>query len=196
MRISWVTSFSADIYKVSGKEFLASVRKFPLPGTLYLGPEGVIVDEDVPNAQVLPDISDSPVLRRWLDRNLDIIPVDKGGRWKPPCKCWMPKKREDKYHNMPCPGAWFCRNASRWFRKVVVLRTVWDSISVDQDTVVIWLDCDIVVRRSPTAGSVLSWFRDTKSSQLYDVLYMKTVKRPVWETGIVAMRGASGLAFF
>lgn len=192
--ISWVTSFSPDIYDATGRDFIASAVANPLPGTLFIAPESMPkVDGTPANAVVLPDLSISAPLQVWLRANADIIPHDKGGLWRGPCKCKRPSGRKDQDHTMPCPGAWYCRNASRWFRKIIALK---QAMSLVHDgALVFWLDCDTIVKQSPTEQEIGQWFASVPGAPPADILYMKTAKRPVWETGIVGFRGKTGKQF-
>lgn len=195
MMIAWVTSFSPDLYNVTGREFLASAARNPLPGTFLVAPENMTNVDALPlNAIAMPDLGLSLPMRGWLKQNADIIPHDKGGLWRGPCKCKNPKGKKEQDHKMPCPAAWYCRNAARWFRKIIAIKQAMEMLG--NNAILFWMDCDIIVHRAPTEAQVLAWFEQGNGQPPADVLYLKSPKRPVWETGIVGFRGLAGRRLF
>lgn len=185
----WVTSFGPDMYAASGRALLDSFVSRRPDGRLLAAVEGLEPASVVrPGVDVL-SLDGDPFLVRFLAEQADVIPAHLGGRApEPHCRCpGGPYGPHDRRHRLPCLGHWFCRNFSRWFRKVAALRL---AVRVRPDAgLVVWVDADCRFRRHVDVATVRrSWFAGDR-----DVFYLKA-GRPVMETGVVGYRGAGGRA--
>lgn len=175
--VLYVTSFSADI-SASGFELLESFGSCRVQGHMLIAHEGVSAfpaGRSKPDWAITHDLDKDEFLRNWLVANRPYIPEHLGGTAKG-CQCpngpYGP--HDKKRHRLPCVGYWFCRNASRWFRKVVALRF---ALQLKPEYIV-WVDADCRFLKQVRVEHVKSWF------QQHDVFYFKS-QRPVMETGIV-----------
>jgi hypothetical protein len=84
-----------------------------------------------------------------------------------------------------CVGAWFNRNASRWFRKMAALRAAAEAYKSHSDLCLVWVDADCEFANPVDERVVASWFAGTA------VFYHKS-KRPVLEAGVVGYNLAAG----
>jgi hypothetical protein len=189
MKTVWVTSFSAKLYEASGRELVESYVRTGSCGIMVVAPEGlngIDLPESEGNVSRLPDLSTDIWLTDWLRRYAKHIPVDLGGKWSGPCKCKHPGNPHAR-HKLPCPGYWFCRHASRWYRKIVALKRVLDTAPCQRRLV--WVDADVVFDKRVDESVVDSWFGE------HDLFYLKGPKREEWETGVVGYQGLKGLDF-
>lgn len=188
MNIIYVTTFAADMYEASGRHLIESFAAQNTEGFLLACTENM---NDIPvsaqhNVAYVP-VGEDPFLVRWLKQHEDIIPDHLGGKAKGACLCrGGPFEAHDKRHKMPCIGYWFCRNASRWFRKVVALHKASELFGGGRDTVLIWIDSDCRFTDKVTKPVVQSWFPGRAA-----VFYHK-FDRPVLEAGIVGYRLDAG----
>lgn len=174
--ILWVTSFAKDMSH-SGERLIESFRRCQPVGHLLVAHEGGWDGGPGIQAVLRHDLDGDKFLQDWLLSNREWIPAHLGGT-HPGCQCkGGPFDPHSKRHKLPCVGYWFCRNASRWFRKVAALRC---ALRFDPDAIV-WVDADCRFLKSVHARDLASWFGRA------DVLYFKN-KRPVAETGIVGYR--------
>lgn len=92
----------------------------------------------------------------------------------------------DKRHKPACVGAWFNRNFSRWFRKIVTLRAALELRP--RPDVLIWIDADCRFVRRTTTPVISRWF----GSMTTGIFYFKSA-RPVMEAGLVGYNMKVGL---
>ncbi len=181
MSILWVTSFARDMWKATGERMVNSFLNSGSDGRLLVCTEGDIALPQHPRLLQF-DLDQSRFLKEWLSANRAYIPVEMGGT-SPGCRCvpgvLLPSK--SKRHKPGCPGQWFNRNASRWFRKVVSLR---EALTREADTIV-WVDCDCAFSKRVAEAEVGRWFRGAS------IFYFRST-RPIAETGIVGYRGSPG----
>lgn len=202
MNLHWVTSFAVDMLKDSGKPLVESFVRTQTAGTLFVMAEGVkdLSPLAAPNVLPLP-LERSEMLRKFLATEADWIPKHLGGKHHGHCQCpGGPYGPHDKKHTMPCIGQWFCRNASRWFRKQAALQMAGDYVGQtrlakgkpadDAEDVWIWVDADCRFERRIPSLVVRSWFVDQAA------LFYHRDKRDVLEAGVVGYwpsRGAHKL---
>lgn len=192
LKVLWVTSFAEDMYEPSAKHLISSFLQQNTFGDMLacveMDPIRVVKDAKVQDSRLIAvDLSKRGFLKNWLDKNKAYIPTHLGGE-HPGCQCpGGPYEPQSKQHKMPCVGAWFCRNASRWFRKMAsiaeaLLLNQRDDVRPKYNTL-IWVDADCLFRRSITEKHLWEVFEDGK----VDLAYMKN-KRPVIEGSIVGYR--------
>lgn len=189
MKLCWITSFSDDMYRVSGKPLIESFAVSETQGHLYVVTEGpTAIGSKHKNVTQIRfgqgEEAGEDILSTWLRRFADRIPRDLGGKNAGNCTCpGGPLGPHDKRHKMPCIAHWFCRNASRWFRKPAAIAEVGRVLNVKpndpEDYVFVWVDADCrFVRRVPQLV-VETWFLD------HAAVFYHRDKRPVMEAGIV-----------
>lgn len=194
-KVLWVTSFAADMYEPSGKFLIKSFLEKNVTGKLLACLEGApkdsaLIQRGMQNGRILGyDLSQDGLLKDWLERNKDIIPQHLGGSHDGQCRCkGGPFDVHSKKHNLPCVGFWFCRNASRWFRKIASLgQALHLSDQGKEFDTFIWIDADCQFLTSIDEKMVSSWFDHGKT----DVFYLKH-DRPVLEGGVVGYRISQG----
>ncbi len=180
MNLVWVTSFAQDMYKVSGKPLIDSYVNTRSDGQLVCVVEGV---RPTPARNVsVVEFNRDGILPVFLKRWAEFIPRALGGTNPGVCRCpGGPLAVHDKKHVMPCIGHWFCRNASRWFRKIAALTQV--DLALREkgvvDPVLIWIDADCRFQRRVPMMTVRSWFVDGAA-----IFYHKD-KRAFLEAGVV-----------
>lgn len=180
MSILWVTTFSADLWPDSAKLLVKSFRETMTPGTLVAYAEGMDVPP-VRGADVLTRRLDKqPVLREFLSNNADVIPASLGGKLPAPeCKCpGGPLDVHARTHTLPCVGYWFCKNASRWFRKPLAAHLAATEFAPKGYTHLIWVDADALFKRAVPPDKVKGWFPPGTGC-----IYLKS-KRDAIETGV------------
>lgn len=179
----YVSSFSDDLYSVSGKTLIGSFLSTKSEGLL-----SVFVESDLIKEQIEKDFHKDPrvLIRRlqdaywladWLAANHDIIPEHLGGSYRGPCACPHPDDPKAKDHVRGCPAYWFNKNCSRWIRKFAAL----DLATSGSESYHIWLDADCRFLKQTLFSDVEKWFGD------YDLFYLRSRKRPVAETGIFGL---------
>jgi hypothetical protein len=188
MSTAWVTSFSPDLYEATGKSLITSFETTNPCGRLFVGPENISNFHVTKPEKViaLQDPSKDPSLAVWLDNNKSIIPEEYGGSWTGPCSCPNPNDSKDTRHKPKCPSSWFCRNAVRWFRKLLTLRNFL-KLADSEYSRVIWIDSDVIFKKSISETAVDGWFKGNS------VFYLNGPKRKVWETGVVGFTKKSGI---
>lgn len=156
MSTLFVTSFSPDLYKASGKRLMASFAdvhygEATADDRLLVCTEGEIEFEYMSGCVLQHDLDTDAVLHTWLKVHADIIPDYLGGKAEK-CDCPNTEKRHAK-HRHGCYWQWMNRNASRWFRKVVSLHAAHPVVRVGPRVVegkrqaykfdyMVWLDSD------------------------------------------------------
>lgn len=184
-KVVWATSFARDMYTVSGRPLIDSFLAVKPCGTLFVGSEGLSEDEaakyvTTPGRVTNYRLDDDKFLKEFLAANADVIPTHLGGKAKfPECACkGGPFGPHDKRHKLPCVGYWFCKNFSRWFRKIATMRR---AVELHPDTeILVWVDADCrFLKRVDERMLVAKWF------QLAHGCFYFRSKRPVIETGIV-----------
>lgn len=185
MRVLWATTFSPDLWTTSGHRLVETFRDTKTPGTLVCYAEGMDVKET--ENVLCRRLDEDPSLVRFLNKNKDIIPVALGGTVKPPeCRCkGGPFDVHSKHHRLPCVGYWFCKNAFRWFRKVLAAHRAAIEFGGDFD-VLMWVDSDAAFLQSIPPEVVASWFKPGRGC-----IYLKN-KRTAIETGVVGYHLSDG----
>lgn len=184
-RILWATTFSADLYEISGRQMIESFVASGTPHRLVAYVEGVAPDP-LPKVE-FRDLAGNAFLSRFLEKNHDIIPQDLGGSVPVghECKCaGGPFDVHSKRHKLPCVGYWFCRNSFRWLRKVLSAKLAADS-HPDFD-IMIWVDSDVVFKKKIMPEIVSGWFPKRAGCT-----YLKS-RRTAIETGIVCYHLRNG----
>lgn len=191
MSILWVTSFATDMAAVSGVPLVQSFLANPPPGRLLVCGERL---DDGTIARLagepidIVDIAGDKWLDRWLRVNADVIPADLGGTHDGVCRCpGGPYASKHKRHVPRCPAAWFCRNASRWVRKIVAWSLAVQAATAAGIPTVVWVDADCRFLRPIPEGGIEALFRGRAC------FYLKS-KRPVLESGIVGFSLTAGAA--
>jgi hypothetical protein len=175
----YVTSFTSEMYAVTGSHLVGSFRQTGSDGTLlvcYEGPCGALLsraDERIRSY----DLAASSFLSEWLDANRDIIPVALGGAASS-CECGTPHEPSDGCRPR-CPFQWFNRNASRWFRKIASLDYALAHVPCDA---IVWIDADCRFTQQLPATLWRALFADAS------VLYHRSPDRRVLESGVLAIR--------
>lgn len=183
----WVTSFGKDMLKCSGRPLIESFTTSQSEGHLLVYAEGCAAElraKALPQNVTVVDLDADDWLRQWLGFNADVIPEALGGSLESPeCRCpGGPLDPHSRNHKMPCPGHWFCKNASRWFRKQASLRDALAQAregSFKKAEVIVWVDSDCRFVKKVTGGVLRNWFPDSAG-----VFYHRS-KRPVLEAGVV-----------
>ena len=185
--VIWATSFAKDMWQASGRPLVESFVASGSVGRLFVGYEKMPLHELFESPAMADparvegyDVGKDAFLLEFLKANEDIIPTHMGGRHRfPECVCaGGPYSPHDKKHKMPCPGHWFNKNFSRWFRKVATMKAAVDMYP-DTDFL-IWVDADCEFKKQVTEKVLVrEWFK-----MAYSVFYLKN-KRPVIETGVV-----------
>lgn len=154
--VSFVTSFSPDLYEATGRRLMKSFLAQRGENLLLVCHEGlseVLAKFDASAYVRLHGLDKDPLLHNWLKANRDIIPDYLGGT-ATHCDCPNWEVRHAK-HKRGCHFQWMNRNASRWFRKIVS----WVRASELAPTrYLIWLDCDCEVLKPVTVETVAGWF--------------------------------------
>lgn len=186
MKVLWVTSFAKDMLG-SGKQLLDSFTQHNVPGAVFVGAEGFDVFDPTIHAQLGTDrertmlypVDQDSWLLLWLTQNADIIPKHLGGQNDGVCRCpGGPLEVHDKKHKLPCIGHWFCRNASRWFRKIVTQRAALEVALRDGYTHLIWVDADCRFKKPMHLETVRTWFKNKA------MFFLKN-KREFMEAGVI-----------
>lgn len=191
--VLWVMSFAEDMAAGSGLALLRSVRDTGTAGDILVLGENLSEGTKEAIKAACPyvdlrDVRDTPLLDDWLAANAERIPVDLGGKHHGRCECGGgPFTVHDKRHRMPCLAAWFCRNASRWFRKVVAWQAAASKAAAEGHEHIVWLDADCVFLRRTKPAIVRSWFK----AQDVAAFYLRN-RRPAIESGIVGFRPSAG----
>lgn len=175
----WTTSFTKELYEVSGQKLLESFLQTKTAGTMFVGYEG-FKDSDLSELVksdriVYYDLETDLYLPQWLADNKDVIPKENGGETLP-CECKDAGKAPSNNHDKGCHWSWFNRNCYRWFRKVVVLNEAINRYDKTKDLV--WIDCDCVFKRNVAISKI------REMHDRYDGFYIKGIRR-VPECGIV-----------
>ena len=171
MRVLYVTSFSPDLYKSSGKRMLESYAAVGAPERMLVCHEGL---PDLKNRYPhdVYDLGTDEFLQTWLEENRDVIPVHLGGDLQP-CRCPTRHKRHAR-HRPGCIQDWMRRNASRWFRKVASWR-----YAAEQDAdIIFWIDSDCIWKKQLPQKELLRYFAGTA------VFYFRA-HRPAPDTGLL-----------
>lgn len=181
--VVWVTTFAGDMYRASGSALIDSFVRSKTCGRLVCGVEGVdafSVVKGKPGTVQAFNLDGNDFLKEFLLANEDIIPTHLGGKHRfPECTCpGGPYSPHDKKHKMPCPGHWFNKNFSRWFRKIATMKqVVEDDPKVDA---LVWVDSDCTFTKQVSEKILFNaWFK-----LAYSCFYLKH-KRPVMEAGVV-----------
>lgn len=180
--VLFVTSFNQQLFDASGKVMCQSFLDSKSIGRLMVVSEGMAGD-DIPTDDLITvqPIENMSALKRWEDRNRDIIPKDLGG--SAVCRCRGNPPPQSKRHMPKCPNKWFNRYACKWFRKVVALN---DAMSISKAEVIIWVDCDSVFKKAITDEVILEALRGKA------IGYMKSKDRPVIESGLLLFHRTRG----
>ena len=176
MKVLYVTSFIPSMYSISARNLISSFQATKSEGTMLICHEGFNKKNmpRFPSRRILLwDLDESVWLKDWLGRHANIIPVSIGGK-APKCECDYPDNPQ-KIHKFQCPGWWWNKNASRWFRKIVCLRYAMENYSFDE---IIWVDCDVRFLKKLMEETVHSWFKGK------DVFFLQNLRRHP-ETGVV-----------
>lgn len=132
MKISFVSTFSRELYEISGERMLLSFLATQ-PYNIFLAYEGKKPDLDNERIKWY-NLENSAFLTRWLKTNADIIPKSLGGR----CLIDLDRGILEKF------GSPFNSRASLFFRKVVaVSHTLYPSPIAD---FFVFIDCDCIFR--------------------------------------------------
>jgi hypothetical protein len=191
------------MWQASGRALLASFLDTGSAGHFLLALEGLTARPDyddavlrrvraTPERVTLYDLDRSDFLKEWLRREADHIPAALGGRLAEPlCKCpGGPFQPHYRHHRLPCPGYWFCKNASRWFRKVAAIQYAGAAYQLGSARAaydfLLWVDSDCLVKRRVTERVFKDWLGPRAA-----VFYCKAT-RSALEAGVVGYHFARG----
>lgn len=188
MRVLWLTSCSRDLWQASGKTLIASFVRTRSEGDLFVAGEGLTKD-DIPVAArvTLYDLAKNSWLVSWLAENAPYMPKALGGLMEEPlCTCpGGPFSPKPNLHRPRCPGSWWQKQASRWFRKIAALQHVRERFDLDKPTrkydAVVWVDSDCVFRRRTVQANVAAWFGRTARASCF---YVQSTRKAI-EAGVV-----------
>lgn len=186
MGVLFVTSFTPEMFAVTGTRLVRSFLNTGSEGTMLICHEGFSGEAAFKHRKLLRfDLKRAALLREWLTDNRDIIPKRFGGT-AGLCNCPEPRKPFSR-HRPRCHGYWFNQNAARWYRKIVSLDHAMQLAGYEE---IVWLDSDCVFKARVTASEVHRWFQETA------VFYHKSSARKVMESGVIGIRNtAHGNAF-
>jgi hypothetical protein len=181
----YVTSFNAKIYKHSGKNLLQSFKERKIDADLLIGYEDNLGELLTP--YLTYNIDNDQVLKDWIEKNKEIIPIRYGGTHpvcgKPGC---VDPKDMWKGHKPKCLNGGYNSRASKWFRKLITLKEVINS----HYRYVVWIDCDCKFIRQldfATIDKVCSGF----ACSYHWGVYRPKRNLPI-ETGLVVFDMAAG----
>lgn len=137
--ILYVTTFNNHLYNATGRNLLYSFVEHCVEGELLICHEGV---DDLPKYSqfITYDMNDDEYLQTWLKDNKDVIPKRLGGDHNGNYK--------HKFHE----------RTSEWFRKIAALHHAMSLTDYDQ---IVFLDCDVVIKRNVTKDFLQSVFGGT-----------------------------------
>lgn len=178
-RILFVTSFTAEMYAVSGERLVRTFSKTQSANRLMVATEGM---EIVPTSDriIAHSLDGDRCLASWLARNRDAIPEHLGGLTTI-CGCPDADKMHTSTHAKGCHWQWMNRNASRWFRKVPSIRAAFGT----GFRYVMWLDSDCFFKRDIS----VEFFRSCLGAGHF--FYFRG-ERPAPESGIMGFDLARG----
>lgn len=178
MSVLWATTFSADLWELSGKHLVESFVATQTPGLLVAYTEGFDLPP-TPGA-VGRRIDGDPFLADFLARNRAVIPAALGGDVRnPECRCkGGPYHVHSNKHRLPCVGYWFCKNAYRWLRKVLAANRAAET-APDDRPILMWVDSDARFLSAVPPDVVAGWFGADAGC-----VYFKSGRTAI-ETGIV-----------
>lgn len=178
MSILFVTSFTPEMFAVTGTRLVRSFLETKSQGTLLICHEGFHSAARFKRRRLRTfDLNRAALLAEWLTQNRDVIPKRFGGS-AGLCQCPEPRNPFGR-HRPRCPGAWFNRNAARWFRKIVSLDY---AIRLPHYEYIVWLDSDCVFKARLPESEVRQWFQQKA------VFYLKSGGRKVIESGVIGVR--------
>jgi hypothetical protein len=178
MGILFVTSFTPEMFAVTGTRLVRSFLETKSQGTLLICHEGFQSVAPFKRRGLRTfDVNRAALLEEWLTRNRDVIPRRFGGS-AGLCQCPEPRNPLGR-HRPRCPSSWFNRNAARWFRKIVSLDY---AIHLPHYKYIVWLDSDCVFKARLPESEVRQWFLRKA------VFYLKSGARKVIESGVIGVR--------
>lgn len=182
--ILFVTSYSKDIYEVSGRRLLESFQVVGQKSPVLVcyeqqRPDGYTRDPYLPY-----DLAKDSFLQDWLEDNKDVIPDYLGGTMTI-CKCKDAGKRHSPYHSKGCYWHWMNRNASRWFRKIASMRHAFQIAETMKPEMIVWLDADsYLIQKMPVTfleeqldGSDIFYFRGHREAAETGVICFRNNER-------------------
>jgi hypothetical protein len=175
----FVTSFKPEMYQATGARLIESFNHYCRGMYLVACAEQFEELPASPPSSYVEyiDITNDPVLTRWLDVNRAIIPQHLGGTL-PKCTCLVSGFGIDEEHQKGCRFGWYNRNAARWFRKIVSLNRV---AACYPHSYLIWIDSDCRFKKPLPNDVALSWFDNN------DGFYCKSSMRTVLESGVLGI---------
>lgn len=173
--IAYVTSFSKDIYKSTGKHLIKSFLAKEVEGSLFTFTDG---DFDIESSDLIVRRNhyDDNIFNSWLDKNKPNIPAKYGGG-SSGCSC------KGGEHSRGCCHAFWNKRASQWARKTFAMKSVIDDYSPD---VIVWIDSDSVFDSKLTAKNLDKIIFD--SCAVYHYGPFRKKKYGSAETGLMAFR--------
>lgn len=146
-KLLYVTSFSEDLYKETGRRLLESFIYHQIDSPILICYENFDFKPSKPCKKFLTyPLHKSEYLNTWLDENKDIIPNYLGGEA-------TPEKSPDIFKKL------MKRKASRFFRKVASLQYALEAYG-DKYDYIVWVDCDCYFIRNLPTKELIRQFRD------------------------------------
>lgn len=139
LKVIYLTSFSYDLYKLTGYEMVKSYLAMGMEDPMIVTFEGFPFHETVEgkDSRIIPyDLSKSKFMEKWLINNRDIIPDYLGGL---ATQISNPKLFKNNWN----------RKASRWFRKIASFEYAIRKYEEEYDYI-IWIDCDSLITKKIT----------------------------------------------
>ena len=142
--VLWVTSCATDMWRASGGSLVSSFIMRKVTGRLLVCTEGLAADFPSHPSVLRYSLDDDEFLQTWLRDNAAYIPATLGGKLPEPlCTCpGGPYPADPKPHKPACPGSWWQKNHSRWFRKVASLRHALTLVDPKTVGAIVWVDSD------------------------------------------------------
>ena len=180
--VLYVTSFTKDIYKASGKKMIETFLKFHPNNKMVVCYEKMKLGdfEDLSHNILTYDLEKSDFLKTWLFKNRDIIPFYLGG---------LATVR----NNLELFKSEFNRQASCFFRKIVSIDYAILSYG-KQYNYIVWIDADSYFTKKIPNNTVPNVF---SNSHVFFHLGTKRMNANLGiESGIIGFKKGNGYRFF
>lgn len=180
--VLYVTSFTSDMYKVSGKKMIETFQKYHPNNKMVVCYEKMKLRDlgDLSDNILTYDLNKSDFLKKWLFKNRDIIPFYMGGLATPQNNSKLLKNE-------------FNRQASCFFRKIVSIDYAISSYGKKYNSIV-WMDADSYFMKNIPNKTISKIF---SKSHVFFHLGTKRQKANLGiESGIIGFKNGNGYKFF
>jgi len=171
MSILYITSFSRQLYNLTGKRLIKTFKNTGSEGDLLCYVEGMNPSAIEAENIFVKDMSNDRFYKRWYNSNLDIIPEELGGK----------ATKESNFKAFKTANF----RTAQWTKKIATMKYAMENYTGQYDHFM-WVDCDCFFTNKFTEQDLINVLQD--KSFCYHLGRDRIRKKMGVETGLLGFK--------